>query len=317
MKTTPTTTIAKAAWRHHLKSNDWLNTPDGDSRGYIQPGSLRELWFHMGTRCNLGCRFCLEAAGPQADRVETMSHQEAQPFMEKALGLGVERFSFTGGEPFVNSDMVRILSNALDHKSCLVLTNGTQPLRNRLDEVRRLMDKPHDLSFRISLDYPDPKRHDEARGQGSFDMALQSLRELHGAGFRVSVARHRNPGECESEIDTKYRWLFSKTGLPAETGIISFPELHKPGVQIEVPHITENCMTTYKDEKSRAQFMCAFSKMIVKTGGKVAVYACTLVDDDPDYALGKTLGESTQVRVMLKHHRCYSCFAAGASCSER
>jgi MoaA/NifB/PqqE/SkfB family radical SAM enzyme len=317
MKTNSTKSSAETRWRHHLQRENWLVTPEGDSRGYIQPHTLRELWFHTGTKCNLGCWFCLEGSGPKANRIETISFEEVRPFVDEAVELGVEQFSFTGGEPFVNHDMVRTLDYALNHRPCLVLTNGTRPLRRKLDELRRLVDKPHPLKFRISLDFPDPKRHDEARGSGSFDMALKSLGDLSRAGFQISVARHQEPGECESEVTEAFARLFLKAGIPADTNIISFPELHKPGDQIDVPYITENCMTTYKDECSRAEFMCAYSKMIVKTGGQVLVYACTLVDDDPDYALGSTLSESRDVRVMLKHHRCYSCFATGATCSER
>jgi hypothetical protein len=75
-------------------------------------------------------------------------------------------------------------------------------------------------------------------------------------------------------------------------------------------------MTTYQSEHTRRAFMCAFSKMIVKKNGRLRVYACTLVDDDPDYDLGGTLAESLAKRIMLRHHRCYSCFAYGSSCSE-
>ena len=62
--------------------------------------------------------------------------------------------------------------------------------------------------------------------------------------------------------------------------------------------------------------MCHFSRFVLKKGGRVRVYACTLVDDEEDYDLGETLTESMRPRIMLKHHRCYSCFAYGASCSE-
>ena len=75
-------------------------------------------------------------------------------------------------------------------------------------------------------------------------------------------------------------------------------------------------MTEHHTAESRAQFMCAFSRMVVKQDGKLGVYACTLVDDDPDYNLGSTLKESLEPRVMLRHHRCFSCFKHGASCSE-
>ena len=89
-----------------------------------------------------------------------------------------------------------------------------------------------------------------------------------------------------------------------------------PGARANVPTITEHCMTTYQSADTRRAFMCAFSKMIVKKDGRLRVYACTLVDDDPDYDLGGTLAESLPKRIMLRHHRCYSCFAYGSSCSE-
>jgi len=65
-----------------------------------------------------------------------------------------------------------------------------------------------------------------------------------------------------------------------------------------------------KDEKI-GEVDAAFNE-----NGRMRVYACTLVDDDEDYDLGSTLSESMKIRIMLKHHRCYSCFGQGASCSE-
>ena len=89
-----------------------------------------------------------------------------------------------------------------------------------------------------------------------------------------------------------------------------------PGSNPDVPQVTEHCMTNYQDETTRASFMCSTTKFVLKKDGRMRVYACTLVDDDPDYDLGGTLRESMSVRVMLRHHRCYSCFAYGATCSE-
>ncbi len=316
MKNTSDQTTTNQQWRNHIRRNDWCYTPDGTPRGYIQPHELRELWIHTGTKCNLGCWFCLEGSGPKADRIEFISYDDTRPIIDEALTLGVKQFSFTGGEPFLNPAMIQILDYALEHRPCLVLTNGTKPLRENIEAIRKLIDKPNSLKFRISLDFPDPERHDEARGSGSFSAALKSLGELHRSGFAVSIARHREADENVAEVDALFLPFFKTAGLPSKTTIISFPELHKPGNHVEVPHITENCMTTYKDEHSRAMFMCAFSKMIVKIDGKIGVYACTLVDDDTDYNLSSSLTESMNIRVMLKHHRCYSCFSAGTSCSE-
>jgi len=301
---------------HHIARPDWLKTPTQDPRGYIQPKTLKELWFHTGTICNLSCPFCLEGSKPGDDRINKVTFEDVKPFIDEALNLGVEKFSFTGGEPFVIKDMVDILDYALDHRPCLVLTNATGPLQRRFEDIQILHNKPNLLSFRVSIDYPDAKKHDASRGQGNFLFSWKMIGELYKNGFSVSIARQQVKGENRGRPDKKYHKYFKQIGLPKETLIISFPDFLTPGAIANVPHITQQCMTRYHTEESRDQFMCNFSKMIVKKDGQMRVYACTLVDDDPDYDIGGSLSESRDVRIMLKHHRCYSCFAQGASCSE-
>lgn len=301
---------------HHLQDPDWLKTPAGDPRGYIQPDRLTELWFHTGTTCNLRCPFCLEGSKPGDNRIQPMQFKDAKPFIDEALTLGVEKFSFTGGEPFVIPEFVQILDYALTHRPCMILTNGTEPVLNRLEEILPLRDRPHLLKFRISIDYPDPERHDAGRGPGNFRRALQCLGRLHEFGFEVSIARQRDPDEKIPEVDALFRPHLQSVGVPDNINIVSFPDFLTPGAMGTSPDITEDCMTRYHNEKSRADFMCCFSKMVLKKNGRTRVYACTLVDDDEDYDLGGSLVESMRVRVMLRHHRCYSCFAYGASCSE-
>lgn len=276
---------------------------------------MTELWFHTGTNCNLACRFCYEGSKPGDRRIEAISLDDVKPFIAEALELGVERLAFTGGEPFVNRWFLEILDFSLDHLPCLVLTNGTKPLRKRLPEIVALRAKPHVLSFRVSVDHPDPDKHDQFRGQGNFRMAMETLGMLHAAGFAVSIARLMKPDEDSAAIDRGYEPLFRQAGLPPDVPIVKFPDFLPPGSIANVPHITEKCMRTYTTAEQRSKFMCAYSRMIVKKKGRVRVYACTLVDDDEAFDLGSTLKESLQVRVRLKHHRCYSCFAFGSSCS--
>jgi hypothetical protein len=133
--------------------------------------------------------------------------------------------------------------------------------------------------------------------------------------FIVSIARQRRRGEDTEKADKAYFRYFKAAGLPLDTRIVSFPDFLTPGAIAEVPHITEECMTRYHTPESRDKFMCSFSKMVVKKEGRMRVYACTLVDDDKDYDLGDSLKRAMNVRIMLKHHRCYSCFAHRASCS--
>ena len=294
----------------------WYTTASGDARGYIQPHTLDELWFHTGTACNLECPFCLEGSRPGDNRLNRIVLADAQPFIDEAIGLGVRQFSFTGGEPFIVKDFVNILCYASSHRPCLVLTNGTDPVLKRLHHIERLVGSAHPVSFRISIDYADRQRHDRGRGKGNFYKSIMGLQSLHAMGFAVSVARQREPDENTEEVDEQFRALLREHDLPADLRIVSFPDFDIPGASRDVPEVTEDCMTRYQTEDSRRSFMCAFSKMVVKRNGAMRVYACTLVDDDPDYDFGGSLREAQSKRVMLRHHRCYTCFAYGSSCSE-
>jgi sulfatase maturation enzyme AslB (radical SAM superfamily) len=285
-------------------------------RGYIRAQTLREVWFHTGTICNLSCPFCLEGSGPGDGRLQPMTLADAVPYIDEAAALGVRQFSFTGGEPFVVRDIVSILEYALEHGDCLVLTNGTAPLQRRWDAFDGLTDARHTLSFRVSIDYADERLHEAGRGAGSFESALRGIAGLHERGFGVSVARQRTEGEDPAAVDRRYRELLASRGLQEPVRIVSFPDLLGPGASADVPIITESCMTRYHTPESRAAFMCAYSRMVVKRNDRMGVYACTLVDDDETYECACTLVESTADPVPLRHHRCYACFALGASCSE-
>ncbi len=298
---------------HHIETDSWLRTDAGDPRGYIEPDRLTEVWFHTGTICNLACPFCLEGSKPGDDRIQQLRFDDARPFIDEAVALGAERFAFTGGEPFVVRDTVRILDYALGFRPCMVLTNGTRPVAKRLDEIRSLLDRPHAPDFRISIDYPDPARHEAGRGPDTFWPALETAARLRDAGFDVSIARQSTCGEDVADVEARYVPFFERAGLPADTHIQSFPDFMPPGASPDVPEITETCMRSHTDEVARTRFMCNYTKFVLKRDGRVRVYACALVDDDPDYDLGATLAEAMRARVMLRHHRCFSCFAAGTT----
>lgn len=299
------------------KPVSWWRTPNGEPRGYIRTGRLDELWIHTGTACNLACPFCLEGSKPGDNRLQLVKFTDVQPYIDEAIVLGAGQLSFTGGEPFLARDFPSILEYAAQRASCLVLTNGTKPLQHRIHQIEPLLRAEHPVDFRISLDYPDARRHDAGRGQGNFVSALRGMAMLHNMGFNISVARQWHPDEDSDAVAAAFRCVFREHGLPEDLGIIWFPDFGLPGEKAETPAITEHCMTAYHTADTRADFMCAYSRMVVKQNGRMHVYACTLVDDDSDYDLGDNLVDSLNETVMLRHHRCYSCFKYGASCSER
>lgn len=215
--------------RIHLAQDSWLRTATGDPRGYIDADRLTELWFHTGTVCNLRCPFCLEGSKPGDNRIEPIGLADAKPFMEEAMTLGVEQFSFTGGEPFLIEEFVEILAFALERRPCLVLTNATEPLLNRISEVLPLRDSPHPVKFRVSLDFPDAERHDRGRGPGNFARSLETVGRLYEYGFGVSIARQMDTDEDRAQVDAAFHALLGKMGIPETINIVAFPDFLTPG----------------------------------------------------------------------------------------
>ncbi len=300
--------------QHHLRESNWLFTQEGEQRGFIEPQKLTELWFHTGTNCNLRCPFCFEGSHPGNSRIQAPSLGEILPFLQEAQKFSVEKIAFTGGEPFVLGHMTDLIDAALDVAPCLILTNATAPLHAALPRLAPFRQGLHKLSFRVSLDSPYAHEHDVNRGRGSFEKALDGMVQLHNLGFDVSVARQIHEACDIKALDAAYAEQFVRKGLPESLPFVSFPNLLQPNATPTLPNISEKCMTLYKTQEERERFMCNYSKMVVKNQGVLQVYACTLVDDDQDYALANTLEQAMRYRVMLRHHRCYSCFVSGTAC---
>src|SRR2546430_12515846 len=104
-----------------LPRDEWLFTPLGDARGYIQPHTLSELWFHTGTACNLACPFCLEGSRPGDRRLGRVTFEDLQPFIDEAVTPGVPQLSFTGRDPIPLKDLVRMLPSCLERAALLLL----------------------------------------------------------------------------------------------------------------------------------------------------------------------------------------------------
>ncbi len=270
---------------------------------------LTELWIHTGTACNLECPFCLEGSRPGDTRLERIKLNEIKPYLDEAMRLGVQRFGFTGGEPLIVKDIVRILEYALSLRPCLILSNGTAPLLKRLHQLQLLKQQTHPLSFRISIDYPDQQRHDTARGWGNFQRAIEGLQLLHEQGFAISIARQMDVGEDVAAVSAAYRLLLRRAHLPEDTRIVALPELGRLGTDSHV-----DVTVSAPDDPSK--LMCSHSRMLLKREGQLRVYACTFTDDDVRFDLGTSLADATYASVCLQHQRCRQCVNRAATYGE-
>jgi sulfatase maturation enzyme AslB (radical SAM superfamily) len=281
------------------------------SPAQLRIAEFTELWIHTGTACNLECPFCLEGSKPGDTRLDKFSLVELQPYLRDAAQLGVQRFAFTGGEPLIVKEIVKILEYALQLKPCLVFTNGTAPLIKRVHQLQLLKQQPHALSFRVSLDQSDEQAHDADRGWGNFKRALDGLKLLHSHGFAIEIARHSKADENGAQIDARYRELLRKNKLPETTPILALPDFGPLNAVAAPEHNSPPIATTEWASASR-QPMCTRSRMLVRQNGKISAWACPLTDNDARFDTGSDLAASLNTAVLTCHARCRACLK-GAS----
>jgi hypothetical protein len=299
---------------------DW--TAKGEPRAKVTLTALETLWFNTGTLCNIECRHCYILSSPTNDALVYLTLAEVEIYLAEiaALGLPTREIGFTGGEPFMNPDLIAMAQAALERgHRVLILTNAMRPMMR--PSVRRGLAVlagrfGERLVLRTSLDHYTPERHDAERGQGGFETTLAGMRWLRDAGLRMAVAGRTIWGEDEAAARAGYAALFAREGFaidaanPAEC--VLFPEMDE---RAQVPEITTACWGILG--KSPDSVMCASARMVVKRRGaaRPAVLACTLLAYDPRFELGATLAESSGT-VALNHPHCAKfCVLGGASCS--
>ncbi|MFB4203561.1 hypothetical protein KBTX_03063 [wastewater metagenome] len=302
------------------KFSDPVTTADGEARARVALRRLETLWFNTGTLCNLTCRNCYIESSPRNDRLVYIAHEEVVAYLDEieTQGMGTTEIGFTGGEPFMNPDMLAMLETVLARGyRALVLTNAMRPMMKHAEALAALNARYGGrLVMRVSMDHYTPEWHEWERGARTWRPAMDGLRWLSAEGFNIAVAGRLFSGETEAVVRAGFAAHFEREGIAIDAGdpaaLVLFPEMD---TAVDVPEITEGCWS--KLGRSPDSVMCAGSRMVVKHRGaeRPSVVACTLLPYDPGFELGSTLAEAAG-EVALNHPFCAQfCVLGGASCS--
>ena len=302
------------------KFQDPFITAEGERRAHVALKSLDTLWFNTGTRCNLTCHHCYIESSPKNDRLAYLTAAEVAGYLDEIeeSGLPTSLIGFTGGEPFMNSELPEMLDDVLARGfRALILTNAMKPMAKCEKALLRLRDLFADrLTIRVSIDHYRPQVHEEERGKRSWRPTIEGLLWLARNGFALHVASRRLSGEPEAAIREGFARLFAELGVAIDAddpvALTVFPEMDAAA---DVPEITEACWGILG--KSPESVMCASSRMVVKRKDErhPVVLACTLLPYDSRFELGRTLSEASGA-VPLNHPHCAKfCVLGGGACS--
>jgi molybdenum cofactor biosynthesis enzyme MoaA len=304
----------------NLSDNKFKNqkvTADGSNRAFIEARNIKTLWFNTGTLCNIECKNCYIESSPKNDSLAYLTFEEVKSFIDEAIdkNLGTNEIGFTGGEPFMNKDIMKMIDYSLrKHLKVLVLSNAMKPMLNRTKELIKL--NHSNLTIRVSIDHYEKEKHEEIRGKNTYDVMMQGLKWLNENNFNYTLATRLLWNEKEEDLRKNFGTFIKNNNLKLDTyspkELVTFAEMDE---KIDTPEITTSCWDILNKDPN--DIMCSWSRMVVrkKNSKNPSVIACTLLPYADEFDLGETLTNSLQ-KIYLNHKHCSKfCVLGGSSCS--
>lgn len=281
---------------------------------HVPLAHLDQLWFQVaGTVCNLRCAHCFISCAPENHSFWFLTLDQVEAALVEAEPLGVKEYYLTGGEPFMNREIVEILSAVLRRGPATVLTNATL-LKER--ELARLAAAErasrYSLEVRVSIDGPDAETNDPVRGEGTFARATEGIRQLLKHGFLPIITAVQVWDEKEDEaMRQRFMTMLADCGYQ-KPRLKILPKLHI-GREVlrsrgyhEEERVTHDMMQGFE----AGELICSSARVVTSRG----VWVCPILLDAPDARMGATLAESLGP-YPLRHEACFTCWLHGAICS--
>lgn len=137
--------------------------------------------------CNLRCQYCpptMENRAPEkCNRLSTMQVVE---FLRYASGFGISGISLTGGEPWLRTDLVDLVTEIKRVKAITRLEITTNGTANDLEDIPLLVEAGI-THAKVSLDTLNPSRYKTITKKPFHSKVLDSLAVYKSAGVPTTI----------------------------------------------------------------------------------------------------------------------------------
>ncbi len=159
-------------------------------------------------RCDLACVYCMPPSGEDdhALRPELTTFEEIVRLVSVFSRMGVRRLRFTGGEPLVRKDFLRLveLVHRREPDLGLVMTSNA----TRLSELARPLREAGLGGVNISIDSLDPERFREITRGGDLSRVLAGIHAAREAGLVVKLNTVPLGGVNDDELGRIVDWAW-------------------------------------------------------------------------------------------------------------
>ena len=139
-------------------------------------------------KCQCNCAHCSASSyKKEVNRNKNaLSVGELKSVIKQTIDLGTTCVVFTGGEPFLYEHLDELVKTVDGSKSiCTLFTNGEFLENNSLFKLK----KAGLFGVFVSLDYADPKKHDEHRQRkGLFQKAVRGIKLCQEKGILTGIS---------------------------------------------------------------------------------------------------------------------------------
>jgi MoaA/NifB/PqqE/SkfB family radical SAM enzyme len=284
------------------------------NHAYVPMRSLDTLWFQVaGTVCNIACTHCFISCAPTNHSHEMLTFADVERRLDEARQLGVRDYYFTGGEPFMNRDMLAILERTLQQGPATVLTNGMLLRKEVCGRLRELFDESeYTLDLRVSLDGFDAASHDAIRGKGVWDRVMIGLRNLAEVSLNpVITVTTAATGVETSSGRTRFLEVIREFGF-TKPRLKVLPLFHIGAEEQRTRgyEAWERLTPEMVEQGDVGVLQCSASRMVTSKG----VYVCPILIEEQEAKMGETIGETLRP-FPLKFSACHTCWVDGVTCT--
>lgn len=277
---------------------------------------LDTLWLQVtGTLCNLACLHCFISCGPKNDSHAFMTIEQVREALATAKKQGVKEYYYTGGEPFMHPEIMRMIEETLAQGPLTILTNGIlidEEMAAWLAQTFRT--SRYNFDLRVSLDGTTRKENDAIRGRGTFEKILSAVDRLVAAGLNPVIT-----------VTTCHAELGGEEGRQRFIDLLRERGLSQPRLKFLAPfkigreerrhggegayRPSERLYVEDVPDPDTDHLQCDSCRMVTAKG----VWPCPILIEAPEARMGDTLEDANHA-IKLDHPACYTCHVEGISC---
>jgi len=205
---------------------------------------MRRIVMELTDRCNLRCRHCFQQRHAGTG---DLAFAIIEVVLRDAPACGVNHVSFTGGEPTLHREFVRILDRCVEANCSFSFVSNGSTFRR---VYRALLERRQWFSgVTFSLDGAREQTHDELRGRGSYRQVMRaaSICNFTGLPFTLNMVLTQHNrlevgalvGLAESLGSRGVRFGFLMPGDGVDAAALALPANEMRAVETEIHSLRE------------------------------------------------------------------------------